>query len=243
MRRRATWEGDGPGTVRRPPHRRPGHDLPDGSSEPVVKVILSCGSRCGDTSSWTVQCRVGPHPSVAALVAVRDRLSQSAGGKWGPLTGPNPTDRGKLGSKIHLITDRNGLPLSLGVSGAHMHDSQGLEPLVRGIAHPLPPRAPAPEAPALMGPPAGHPPPHRPQGHRVLTEAGPSSLGGRENRVLAGRLPPVTPPLRTQSRTLPRLRRHSPHRLPPFGNLAHGLSWSCCTSKQISPMDSAMAAA
>ncbi|WP_086019047.1 IS5 family transposase [Streptomyces viridosporus] len=53
--------------------------------------------------------------------------------KGGPLTGPNPTDRGKLGSKIHLICDRNGLPLSLGISGANMHDSQGLEPLVRGI--------------------------------------------------------------------------------------------------------------
>ncbi|WBY24786.1 IS5 family transposase (plasmid) [Streptomyces goshikiensis] len=53
--------------------------------------------------------------------------------KGGPLTGPNPTDRGKPGSKIHLITDRNGLPLSLGISGANMHDSLGLEPLVRGI--------------------------------------------------------------------------------------------------------------
>ncbi|GHA77690.1 hypothetical protein GCM10010305_20930 [Streptomyces termitum] len=64
---------------------------------------------------------------------MRDRLGQSAGDKRGPLTGPNPTDRGKLGSKIHLITDRNGLPLSLGISGANVHDSQGLEPLVRGI--------------------------------------------------------------------------------------------------------------
>jgi transposase len=38
-----------------------------------------------------------------------------------------------LGSKVHLITDRNGLPLSLGISGANMHDSLGLKPLVRGI--------------------------------------------------------------------------------------------------------------
>ncbi|MFI5672934.1 IS5 family transposase [Streptomyces sp. NPDC051704] len=53
--------------------------------------------------------------------------------KGGSLTGPNPTDRGKLGSKIHLITDRNGLPLFLGISGANLHDGQGLEPLVRGI--------------------------------------------------------------------------------------------------------------
>ncbi|MGW7367157.1 IS5 family transposase [Streptomyces sp. NPDC054841] len=53
--------------------------------------------------------------------------------KGGHLTGPNPTDRGKKGSKIHLLTDRNGLPLSAWVSGANTHDSQGLEPLVRGI--------------------------------------------------------------------------------------------------------------
>ncbi|MBD3580521.1 IS5 family transposase [Streptomyces sp. KD18] len=53
--------------------------------------------------------------------------------KGGHLTGPNPTDRGKPGSKIHLITDRNGVPLWLGISGANMHDSLGLQPLVRGI--------------------------------------------------------------------------------------------------------------
>ncbi|MEV5153714.1 IS5 family transposase [Streptomyces werraensis] len=52
----------------------------------------------------------------------------------GPLTGPNPTDRGKSGSKIHLITDWNGLPLSLGISGTNVHDSLSLEPLVRGIS-------------------------------------------------------------------------------------------------------------
>jgi transposase len=49
------------------------------------------------------------------------------------LTGPNPTDRGKLGSKIHVICDRNGLPISVGISGANVHDSQALIPLMRGI--------------------------------------------------------------------------------------------------------------
>ncbi|MFE9687905.1 IS5 family transposase [Streptomyces sp. NPDC006285] len=52
----------------------------------------------------------------------------------GRLTGPNPTDRAKAGSKIHLIVDRNGLPLSIGISAANLHDSQALIPLVRGIA-------------------------------------------------------------------------------------------------------------
>ncbi|WP_189719385.1 IS5 family transposase [Streptomyces spectabilis] len=51
----------------------------------------------------------------------------------GLLTGPNPTDRGKKGSKIHLLVDRNGLPLSIGISAANLHDSQALIPLVRGI--------------------------------------------------------------------------------------------------------------
>ncbi|MEV5899331.1 IS5 family transposase [Streptomyces sp. NPDC052127] len=53
--------------------------------------------------------------------------------KKGDLTGPNPVDRGKFGSKIHLITERTGLPLSVGISGANVHDSQALIPLVQGI--------------------------------------------------------------------------------------------------------------
>lgn len=42
-------------------------------------------------------------------------------------------DQGKKGSKIHLITERTGLPVSIGVSGANLHDSRAFEPLVRGI--------------------------------------------------------------------------------------------------------------
>lgn len=67
------------------------------------------------------------------LVEVRDRLGEHAGPERGDLTGPNPVDRGKKGSKIHLITERTGLPLSVGISGANLHDSQALQPLVRGI--------------------------------------------------------------------------------------------------------------
>ncbi|KAA6213430.1 IS5 family transposase [Streptomyces albofaciens JCM 4342] len=53
--------------------------------------------------------------------------------KGGPLTGPNPTDRGKNGAKVHVICDRNGLPISVGISAANVHDSQALIPLMRGI--------------------------------------------------------------------------------------------------------------
>ncbi|MHC3455692.1 IS5 family transposase [Streptomyces prasinus] len=63
------------------------------------------------------------------------RAHQHAAGaaKKGDLTGPNPVDRGKYGSKIHLITERTGLPISVGISGANLHDSQALIPLVKGI--------------------------------------------------------------------------------------------------------------
>ncbi|MFD9846758.1 IS5 family transposase [Streptomyces parvus] len=51
----------------------------------------------------------------------------------GDLTGPNPVDRGKYGSKIHLIAERSGPPISVGISGADLHESQALIPLVKGI--------------------------------------------------------------------------------------------------------------
>ena len=42
------------------------------------------------------------------------------------MTGPSPVDRGKSGSKIHVLTDRQGIPLSVAVFGANTHDSQAL---------------------------------------------------------------------------------------------------------------------
>ncbi|MCS7479245.1 IS5 family transposase [Umezawaea endophytica] len=53
--------------------------------------------------------------------------------KGGTMTGRNPVDRGKPGSKIHVLTDRHGIPLSVAVSGANTHDSQALKPLVMAI--------------------------------------------------------------------------------------------------------------
>lgn len=65
---------------------------------------------------------------------MRDRLGQHAGPEKGDLTGANPVDRGKYGSKVHLITDRAGLPLAVAISAANLHDSQAVIPLVKGIA-------------------------------------------------------------------------------------------------------------
>ncbi|WP_439004821.1 transposase [Ralstonia holmesii] len=51
----------------------------------------------------------------------------------GEQTGPNPTDRDKLGSKRHLVVDRRGVPLTLMVAGANRHDSIVFEALVDAI--------------------------------------------------------------------------------------------------------------
>lgn len=38
------------------------------------------------------------------------------------MTGPNPTDRGKLGTKRHVLTDGQGIPLSIVITAANTHD-------------------------------------------------------------------------------------------------------------------------
>jgi putative transposase len=37
------------------------------------------------------------------------------------MTGDNPTDRGKLGSKRHILTDKDGIPLSTMITSANTH--------------------------------------------------------------------------------------------------------------------------
>ncbi|HEV2461933.1 MAG TPA: IS5 family transposase [Ktedonobacterales bacterium] len=51
----------------------------------------------------------------------------------GEQTGKDPTNRGKLGTKRHVVVDRNGVPLAVTISGANVHDSQLLEEAVDAI--------------------------------------------------------------------------------------------------------------
>ena len=37
------------------------------------------------------------------------------------MTGHNPTDRSKLGSKRHILTDKDGIPLSTVITSANTH--------------------------------------------------------------------------------------------------------------------------
>src|SRR5215203_4934136 len=38
------------------------------------------------------------------------------------MTGHNPTDRSKLGTKRHILTDKDGIPLSVIITSANTHD-------------------------------------------------------------------------------------------------------------------------
>jgi transposase len=49
-------------------------------------------------------------------------------------TGPNPTDRGKLGYKWSLFSDRDGIPVGWAIDGANRHDIILLEPTLDAVA-------------------------------------------------------------------------------------------------------------
>jgi Transposase DDE domain len=51
----------------------------------------------------------------------------------GDETGPNPTDRGKPGSKHHVLVDARGLPLAMQLGPANEHDSKRFEDLLHGV--------------------------------------------------------------------------------------------------------------
>jgi transposase len=63
--------------------------------------------------------------------------------KGGLSPGPSPVDRGRLGSKHHLITDAAGIPLAVILTGGHRNDvtqllrERGITPVIarRGTAH------------------------------------------------------------------------------------------------------------
>ena len=48
-------------------------------------------------------------------------------------TGPNPTDRSKLGTKRSILVEGNGIPLAVAVAGANRHDMKMAEPTLESI--------------------------------------------------------------------------------------------------------------
>lgn len=71
----------------------------------------------------------GPH----RLEQSEYRWGQCRQPPGGQEIGRNPTDRGKLGSKRHIIVERQGIPLAVLVSGANRHDSIVFESLLDAL--------------------------------------------------------------------------------------------------------------
>lgn len=81
----------------------------------------------------------------------------------GEKTGPNPTDRRKPGSKHHLMTDAQGIPLATRLTAANVNEVTQLLPLVDAV-------------PPVGGKP-GHP---RQRPERIYTDRGFDSAPNRE---------------------------------------------------------------
>src|SRR5919199_6201495 len=74
--------------------------------------------------------RSDPETAARELDVIVDSCSVRAK-HGGDLTGPNPTDRGKPGTKYHIVVTTEGLPLGAVASAANVHDSRMFPKLLR----------------------------------------------------------------------------------------------------------------
>ena len=58
---------------------------------------------------------------------------QAKRGRCHPKVGPSPVDRGRPGSKHHVLTDAGGIPLRVALTGGNRHDVTQLLPLVDAV--------------------------------------------------------------------------------------------------------------
>jgi len=82
------------------------------------------------------------------LLAGGRRFQPDPGQKGGAATGPSPVDRGRPGSKHHLLVDANGIPLAYLLTGGKRNDITGVAAAARRDAAPARPRRPAAQAAA-----------------------------------------------------------------------------------------------
>jgi transposase len=82
------------------------------------------------------------------------------GQRGGAATGPNPTDRGKPGTKRHVVVDRNGIPLAIGVTAANRPDDTVFAALVDAVEPLKRPRGRPRQRPAKVHADKGYDYPH-----------------------------------------------------------------------------------
>ena len=72
--------------------------------------------------------RAGPEGAPRDVVVDSCSVRAKRGGE---LTGPNPTDRGKAGTKYHVVASTDGIPLAAVPSAANVHDTRLFPHLLR----------------------------------------------------------------------------------------------------------------
>lgn len=82
--------------------------------------VSRSGRRPGSGLGCTAWSSTNSAPT-ASRTAVRHRLREHEGCEESDLTGPNPVSEASNGSKFHLIMERTGPLLSIGISGANVH--------------------------------------------------------------------------------------------------------------------------
>jgi hypothetical protein len=70
---------------------------------------------------------------ISSSGSARSRTRVTCRRKGGSKTGPSPVDRGRNGSKHHLLVDGGGIPLAWALSGGNRNDITQLIPLVDAI--------------------------------------------------------------------------------------------------------------
>ena len=107
---------------------------------------------------------------------------------------------GRLRTKRHLVTDRNGIPLAFVLTGANTNDS--IPPIgdKTGRPRPSPRQAPRRKGVRPSALPSWHRPPHRQARRRDQPEARPTSMGHRAELCLDQPPPPPRHPLRVPKR-------------------------------------------
>src|SRR5438093_1019493 len=121
----------------RAPEWHPLEDAPAGDGVRVrQQVLASAGAvaACGRVEAAPSGLTHGVAPTGPARSGARgggQRIAPRAA--RGKKTGPNPTDRRKAGSKHHVLTDANGIPVVARLTSANRHDVTQLLPLVDSI--------------------------------------------------------------------------------------------------------------
>jgi putative transposase len=95
------------------------------------------------------------------------RRDAGEGPLGGTLIGPNPTDRGRNGTKKSLLVEREGGPMAVVIAGANVHDAKLLEATLDAIVVERP--APTDDQPQHLSLDKGY---DNPTGERAVQEYG-----------------------------------------------------------------------